>query len=63
MTIWNKCDICGKIISSKEFDEGTSIRELDTPDSEFTSEEYFTYHIKCYKKLKKEENFYAGIEE
>jgi len=46
-----KCDICGKFIPWKDFDNGTARRWLETPDSEFTSETYKTLCPKCFDKL------------
>ena len=45
--MWNRCDICGKFIGLKEFDNGTATRNLLTPDSYLTSEEWETIHLKC----------------
>ena len=39
---WNKCDKCGRFISFEDFDNGSAIRVLVTPDSEFTAETYET---------------------
>lgn len=39
--IWNKCDICGKIIPLEDFETG-AIRQMITPDSDKSSEEYET---------------------
>lgn len=40
--IWNRCDVCGKFISIKDFESGEAIRNC-TPDTEFTSEYYETF--------------------
>ena len=40
--IWNKCDICGKFISFKDFQQNMAIRNLKTPDSDWSFEEYAT---------------------
>ena len=45
--VWNRCDICGKFVSMADFVNGDARRELITPDSEFTSEDYETYHVRC----------------
>lgn len=45
--LWNKCDICGKIIAMKDFDAGKAIRNFIEPDSHFGHEKYETYHFKC----------------
>lgn len=47
--IWNRCDICGQFISIKDFESGSAIRQLLTPDSDYSSEEYETL---CYKHAK-----------
>lgn len=41
---WNRCDVCGRFIAMKEFDKG-ALRQLVTPDSEFTREEWETLCI------------------
>ena len=41
------CDDCGQFVSYADLDSGKAIRYLDTPDSEFTSEEYVTLCRKC----------------
>jgi hypothetical protein len=38
---WNRCDVCGKFIALDDFDNG-AIRELITPDSHLSSEEWET---------------------
>lgn len=47
---WNKCDFCGKFISYDEFRNESAIRQMITPDSDYSEEEYETYHEKCYEK-------------
>ncbi len=53
MDLWNKCDICGRFISFKDFKSGRALRMMISPDSEFSSEDYETL---CFahkpKKLK-----------
>lgn len=38
---WNRCDVCGKFIAMDDFDNG-AVRELITPDSYLTDEEWET---------------------
>ncbi len=40
---WNTCDACGRFIPMKDFEDGSAIRNLLTPDSELTIETYETY--------------------
>lgn len=47
---WNKCDICGKFISMKDFDSGKATRKMLFPDSDYSCEEYETL---CRKHKKK----------
>mgnify|MGYP007083436641 CR=1 FL=1 len=42
-----KCDICGKFISWDEFDNNSAKRVLITPDSDYSCEEFSTYHVGC----------------
>lgn len=44
-----RCDICGRFVSSKDLEAGVAVRQLLTPDSDYSTEEYETYHIKCRK--------------
>ena len=37
--VWNRCDVCGKFIS---FKDGRARRQLVTPDSHYSAEEYET---------------------
>lgn len=39
---WNRCDVCGKFISYKDFDDGLAFRYMKTPDTIFTAETYET---------------------
>jgi len=39
---WNKCDVCGRFIPTKDFVDEKAIRRFLTPDSEFTVESYET---------------------
>lgn len=43
------CDICGRFVSYDDLDSGAAIRQLDTPDSDYSTETYETYHVKCKK--------------
>jgi len=45
--MWNRCDVCGRFIALKEFEEGTAMRNLLTPDSYLTNEEWETIHFRC----------------
>lgn len=47
---WNRCNECGKFIAFKDFENGSAKRELITPDSEYTKEEYSTVCSKCNKE-------------
>jgi hypothetical protein len=38
---WNRCDVCGKFISMDDFDHG-AVRELKTPSSDWSMEEFET---------------------
>ncbi len=40
--IWNRCDECGQFIPFKDFENGSARKEMMTPLSEFTHEEYET---------------------
>jgi hypothetical protein len=40
-----KCDECGKIMSFKK-----PMKQDFIPDTKFTTEQYFHYHIKCQKE-------------
>ena len=39
---WNKCDVCGRFISYADIESGKAVRQLVTPDSDFSVEEYET---------------------
>jgi hypothetical protein len=44
---WNRCDVCGKFIAMKHFDEyGGAVRRMITPDSEHSRE---TWETLCTK--------------
>ena len=40
--LWNKCDVCGRIISYDDFDSGKACRRMITPDSAVSVEEWET---------------------
>jgi hypothetical protein len=40
--LWNRCDICGKLISMADFESGKAQRRMVTPDTAFSSEDYET---------------------
>jgi len=42
-----RCDLCGRFISFKDFENGTAIRRMLTPDSEYSQEEWETRCPKC----------------
>jgi hypothetical protein len=44
---WNRCDVCGVFIGLAEFESGTAVRRMATPDTAFSSETYATYHLDC----------------
>lgn len=46
-----RCEICGKFISYKEFDED-KIKITFTPDTEYTTEETLFYHKSCIENNK-----------
>ena len=48
-----KCDICGRFIPVKDFDDNNACRKLVTPDSHFTTEEWETLCKRCNKRDKK----------
>jgi len=58
--LWNKCDICGRIIPFKDFESGLATREMITPDSEFTSEDWETLCKKHNKSNKTSECIKEG---
>ena len=47
------CDFCGKFIAIDELAEQTATHLLLTPDSEFTKEEYESYHNACLRNSRK----------
>ncbi|MDE2098009.1 MAG: hypothetical protein KGL39_12220 [Patescibacteria group bacterium] len=42
-----KCDVCGRFISWADFNSEKAMRRLNTPDSQFSREEYDTVCPKC----------------
>lgn len=42
MKQWNRCDVCGRFIAMRDFEAGSASRELITPDSHVSREEYET---------------------
>lgn len=42
-----RCDYCGRFISLSDFENNKAIRNCTSVDTEFSSEEYETYHVKC----------------
>ena len=44
---WNKCDICGRFISFRDFEFDDATRKLLTPDSDYSIEEFETICSKC----------------
>lgn len=49
---WNKCMFCGKFINIGDFDNDKATRTCVSVDTEFSVEEYETYHNKCKEKTK-----------
>ncbi len=41
------CDICGRFVSNADLESGAAVRHLDTPDSDYSTESYETYHTAC----------------
>lgn len=44
---WNRCDYCGRFISIKEFMDNKAHRYMSSPETDFSVEEYRTYHLAC----------------
>ena len=44
---WNRCDVCGRFIGLSEFYNGTATREMELPESAFSTETYLTLHGRC----------------
>ena len=47
--IWNRCDVCGRIISIGDFGNGKAKRAIVHLDTEFSQEDYETLCAKCYE--------------
>jgi hypothetical protein len=45
--IWNRCNICGRIIAYQEFADETAVNRLVNPDAYGSDELWDTYHKKC----------------
>lgn len=39
---WNRCDVCGRFIALSDFHRKRATRQLVTPDSDYSAEEYET---------------------
>lgn len=39
---WNRCDVCCRFIALADFESGRARREMVTPDSDYSGEEYET---------------------
>lgn len=48
--LWNKCDICGRIISFQDFADDKAKHILLEPSSDLGVERYETYHNICEQK-------------
>jgi acetyl-CoA carboxylase beta subunit len=40
--LWNKCDVCGRIISYADLESGKAVHRMKTPDSEVSYETWET---------------------
>ena len=40
--LWNKCDVCGRIISYADLESGKAIHNMKTPDSDVSFESWET---------------------
>lgn len=40
--LWNKCDVCGKIIPFADLEKGLAIHQMITPDSDVSQESWKT---------------------
>jgi hypothetical protein len=40
--LWNKCDVCGRIISFADLESGKAIHNMKTPDSDVSYETWET---------------------
>lgn len=48
--MWNRCDVCGRFIALRDFEKG-ALRQIVTPSSEFTREEFETLCIEHAGRL------------
>lgn len=55
-----KCDDCGRFISHDDLVSGEAMRELITPDSAWTKEDYWTLCPPCRKEAFREKTFNPG---
>lgn len=46
---WNRCMFCGKFINIDDFNNGKATRTCVSVDTEYSTEEYETYHNKCMR--------------
>lgn len=44
-----KCDVCGRFISYEDVIKKLAIHYMVTPDSDWSSEEWETHHVRCVK--------------
>ncbi len=49
---WNRCDECGRFVGFRDFENGAAARWEDTPDSQFSTEQYRTLCVKHNQELK-----------
>lgn len=42
-----RCDYCGRFIALESFENGQALRDMVTPDSDYSRESWETYHILC----------------
>lgn len=49
-----KCDICGRFVSLADLISGKAERYLLTPDSDYSAEDYETYHMECYRETERQ---------
>lgn len=50
---WRRCVECGKFVSYKDFETGKAKREMITPDSHYTVEQFETICKNCKKFSRK----------
>jgi hypothetical protein len=44
---WRKCYYCGKFISNTKIQEGKEVKHVFIPDTEYTQEESYFFHVNC----------------